>query len=268
MQQSPKPSKRMLIPLDTLLSVLLILAWSGFLAYWALREPHAAVTAAERLTTKVLSDWLTAIGTCGAVIVALWQVRGARNESTSQRYFERAESMLRTVVNDFILKADTEGRPHNDRRHWLNFARGIEAARSLAAGIKTSELKIIWTETEHYWRERVYGVLQPQWESYPAEYYGYTKPAEIIKNFAQGKDERQPLSEASLVLVYRWVAWPKDRPDSLDRKSKFTDDEIELMRTFGPRGLGEYITILRDPKAHGMPAATGGVNAGSPIEDV
>lgn len=208
--------------------------------------------------------WGSRLGTCGAVIVALWQSRGARDESISQRYFERAELMLRTVVNDFIAKSDTEGRPINDRRHWLNFSRGLDASRSLAAGIKTSELKRIWIETEHYWRERVYDALSPQWDSFPADYYGYTAPAEIIKNFAQGKDERVPLSEPSLVMVYRWIKWPENRPDSLDRKSKFSDEEISAMETFGPRGLARYISILRNPTAHGMPSATSRTRVAGP----
>jgi hypothetical protein len=249
---------RLMHSLRTTLTALLIVSWSVLLTYWALRSPSDGGLANIRLPSKEWADWLTALGTCGAVIVALWQLRGSRDEAISQRYFERAELMLRTIVNDFLSKTDTEGRPANDRRHWLNFARGLDAARSLATGIRTPELKRIWAETEHYWRERSYDALSPQWDSFPAEYYGYTVPAEIFKNFAQGKDERAPLSEPSLVLVYRWIKWPEDRVDSLDRKSRFTDDEITAMETFGPRGLAKYISILRDPKAHGMPAAKGG----------
>jgi hypothetical protein len=255
--QEPSANPGRVIPLGAVLSGVAVVGWVALLTYWAFREPHAVDrTAASSL--KGWSDWLTALGTCGAVIVALWQLRGARDETASQRYFERAEAMLRTVVNDFISKTDTEGRPANDRRHWLNFARGLDASRSLAAGIKTTELKRIWIEIEHYWRERVYDVLQPQWESFPAEYYGYTAPAEIFKNFAQDPKERAPLSEPSLAAVYRWAKWPEDRPDSLVRKSKFSDEEVSLMETFGPRGLAKYISILRDPKAHGMPPASDG----------
>lgn len=255
MQERLKRLARLVFSLRTALAVLLIIGWSVLLVYWALRPHHAGFLTMISLRPKDWSDWLTALGTCGAVVVALWQLRGSRDEAISQRYFERAELMLRTVVNDFISKTDAEGRPVNDRRHWLNFARGLDASRSLASGIRTPELKRIWIETEHYWRERVFDVLQTQWESFPAEYYGYTAPAEISKNFAQNKGERAPLSEPSLVLVYRWIKWPKDRPDSLDRKSKFTDEEVEQMELFGPRGLAKYIKILRDPKAHGMPAA-------------
>ncbi|MDB6103844.1 MAG: hypothetical protein JWO52_3843 [Gammaproteobacteria bacterium] len=255
MQERSKRLAQLVVSLGSVLTVLLVLGWVALLAYWALRAPHAASAAAAEFPSKDLSAWLTALGTCGAVFVALWQLRGAREEAASQRYFERAELMLRTVVSDFISRTDVEGRPVNDRRHWLNFARGLNTAASLAAGIRTPELKRIWIETEHYWRERVYDVLQPQLESFPADYYGYTKPDEIVKNFAQGKGERAPLSEPSLVFVYRWIKWPKDRSDNLDRQSKFSDDEVDEMELFGPRGLAKFIRIQRDPKAHEAPAA-------------
>jgi hypothetical protein len=66
-----------------------------------------------------------------------------------------------------------------------------------------------------------------------------------MKNFAQKPGERISLSEPSLVVVYRWIVWPDDYPDSMDRAAKFTDAEIEKMEAFGPRGLAGYIRIRR-----------------------
>lgn len=197
-----------------------------------------------------LPDWLVAAGTLSAVVVALWQSQGARKESASKTYFERAESAIRVAVQDFLARTDDDGGPVNDRRHWLNFARAIKTAQQLASRIEMPELKQVWNETEHYWRERVYDVLKPELDSYPADYYGYTTEADRIKNFAfLPKSDRAALSEASLVVVYRWVKWPENRPDSIDRNLKFTDEEIEKMELFGPRGLSTYVGILRNMTA-------------------
>ena len=196
--------------------------------------------------------WLTAIGTISATVVALYLSTRESRRAASKTYFEKAEAMLRTVVEDFLEKTLENGRPLNDRRHWLNFARGVLAVQELAQRIKTPELKVIWRRTEHYWRERVYDTLGPQWGSYPADYYGYTGE-EKIKNIAQSPTERQPLAEQSLVFVYRWIQWPEDLPDPLDRNLRFTDEELERYEVFGPRGLAEQIRIRRSLETNSQP---------------
>ena len=214
---------------------------------------HAAALLPLRHTSnlnlylRTAPAWLAAIGTVSAVIVALWQILAQRRENASQLYFEKAETALRTVVEDFLGKTTPEGRPLNHRRHWLNFARGIGTAQELANKIKSRDLKDIWKRTEHYWRERTYDALSPQWGSFPVDYYGYSAPEEQYKNFAQLPQERAPLSEPSLVSVYGWAQWPKEYPDPLDREMQFTDEQIDKMEIFGPRGLAEYIKILRNP---------------------
>ncbi len=211
----------------------------------ALNCLHYAASWADKMP-----DWLVAVGTIGAVVVALWQTRAQRTEATSRSYYEQATAALRKAVEDFSAKVTPESRPLNDRRHWLNFARGIGTAQELATKIQTQDLREIWARTEHYWRERVYDMLDPTWESFPVDYYGYSAPADRMKNFANKPGERASLSEPSLVFVYRWIQWPEGYTDSLDKEIKFTDAEIEKMVTFGPRGLAEYIRIRRDSQAN------------------
>lgn len=165
--------------------------------------------------------------------------------AASRAYFKQAQEALQAAVTDFAARTDKEGRPLNDRRHWLNFARGIGIAQRLATKIQTSELKDIWSETEHYWRSRTYDLLDPNFESFPAEYYGYTAAEEMPKNFAQLAGEWAPLSEPSLAFVYRWIKWPADCVDTLDRGNTFSDNEIVNMELFGPRGLATQLKIRR-----------------------
>lgn len=204
--------------------------------------------------TDKLPDWLVAAGTLGAVFVALFQGRANVRESASRTYFDHALSTLETAVSDFTRKTDAHGRPLNDRRHWLNFARAVGTAQQMASRIQTPELRELWKKTEHYWRERTYDVLDTLWNSFPVDYYGYSDPKEIHKNFATGPGERASLSESSLVFVYRWITWPSDYPDPLTKDAKFTDEELAKMESFGPRGLAEYIRIRRAPSsARGKP---------------
>jgi hypothetical protein len=188
---------------------------------------------------KLLLDSAVAAGTIGAVMVALWQSGQGRRDSSSRAYRDAAVQHLEMAVTDFLANPLENGRPRNTRRHWLNFARAIQVSRRLASHIELSEQHDIWIEQEHMLRERVYDVLQPTGDSYPMGYYRRT-PAPV------GADDL-PLAEQSLVAVYGWVTWPSDRADPLDRRTRFTEEQRDLMRSFGPRGLAEFIDILRPP---------------------
>jgi hypothetical protein len=181
------------------------------------------------------------------------QASEERKTTRSTIYFQQAEIALRTAVSDFTKTTDKDGRPLNDRRHWLNFARGVSTAQKLSQAIEDDSLKEIWKRTEHYWRERVYDVLSPQFDSFPAEYYGHIAPDEQGKNAGAEPGERLPISEPSLVFVYRWIKWPTDLEDELDRKIQFRDDELEEMELFGPRGVARFIRILRRVAAANIP---------------
>jgi hypothetical protein len=190
---------------------------------------------------KLLLDTAVAVGTIGAVIVALWQSGQGRRDSSSRAYRDAAVQHLQMAVADFLASPLENGRPRNTRRHWLNFARAIQVSRRLASHIEVAEQRDIWIEQEHMLRERVYDVLQPTGDSYPMGYYRRTPAA------TAGVDD-MPLAEQSLVAVYGWVTWPSDRPDPLDRRTRFTEEQRDLMRSFGPRGLAAFIDIIRPPQ--------------------
>jgi hypothetical protein len=188
---------------------------------------------------KMLLDTAIGVGTLGAVFVALWQSAQGRRESQSRAYRDAAVAHLQQAVSDFLSNTRANGFPMNTRRHWLNFARAIQVSRRLASRIAQREQQEIWSEQEHMLRERVYDVLKPTGGSYPAEYYTQTPNA-------SGEDGL-PLAEQSLVAVYGWVTWPPDRPDPLNRQTRFTEEQRDMMRSFGPRGLAQFIDIIRPP---------------------
>src|SRR5579859_5437776 len=74
---------------------------------------------------KMVIDTAVAVGTIGAVIVALWQIAIQREETQSRICLDEARRALELAVEGFLSKTDKEGRPVGERRHWLTFARGI-----------------------------------------------------------------------------------------------------------------------------------------------
>lgn len=191
---------------------------------------------------KLLIDTAIAVGTVGAVIVALAQSAQGRRESQAIAYRDAAVRHLQSAVDDFLADRLANGRPKNTRRHWLNFARAIAVARRLASRIGVAEQRELWAEQEHILRERVYDVLQPIGPSYPVDYYRDTPTIAGMDGL--------PLAEQSLVVVYGWVTWPKDRPDPIDRRTRFSEEQRDLMRSFGPNGLATFIDGLRPPGSH------------------
>ncbi len=56
---------------------------------------------------------------------------------------------------------------------------------------------------------------------------------------------RDPLSEKSMAVLYRFIRWPAGLADPIGKEPVFTDDEIERMQAFGPRGLGSLMAEVR-----------------------
>ena len=93
---------------------------------------------------RIFTDTAIAIGTIGAVIVALWQSAAGRRESQSRAYRDAAVQHLAIAVADFLGRSNlANGRPRNTRRHWLNFARAIHVSRQLASHIELTEQREI-----------------------------------------------------------------------------------------------------------------------------
>jgi hypothetical protein len=89
-------------------------------------ETNDPQSSLSTLSWDKLPDWLVAVGTLSAVLVALWQTHRQLLEAASRTYFEHATSALMTAVEDFSANGRPDGSPRNDRRHWLTFARALE----------------------------------------------------------------------------------------------------------------------------------------------
>lgn len=147
-----------------------------------------------------------------------------------------------------LAPTDGSTQPSGRRLSWLSAARLIVTAEKLAEAITEPSHQLIYRETKEYWRTRLYELIWPSIEGLPSSFYAES-PEHMI---AYSGHVREPLSEKSLVFLYRFIRWPNNTSDPLGNELTFTEEEIEQMRTFGPRGLGNLfaeVSRLRRPGA-------------------
>jgi hypothetical protein len=227
---------RFLILLLTLDAVL-IAAW----ALWRLSNGAAPFTVAE------VTPPLVAAG----VLVALLTLLFNRQRTQSEDYLEHAQDLLEKAYSRLAVP-DEKGRPQNKRLNWLTSARLIRTAQAVAKKIEEPSHREIWNEQINYWRGRFYDMIFPGKEGFSSDYYA-EKPEHM---FVYSGDERSPLSLKSLAVLYRFIRWPEGQEDPIRGEPPFTEEEIQKMLAFGPRGLGELLEKVDSiAKAGKKPAA-------------
>lgn len=199
---------------------------------------------APALTTSILElgPLIISVGVLIALLTFLCTLRRGRSEDL----LEAATDLLEKAYLTLSPPPGTD-RPPNDRRTWLSAARLISTAEKLGTKISEGSHCLIYREKREYWRARFYELIFPSTEGYPSSYYA-DKPEHMI---GHGEDVRAPLSEKSLAFIYRFARWPEDLPDPIGDEANFTDEEIERMRTFGPKGLGNLLAQVRQLRPTG-----------------
>lgn len=200
------------------------------LLLWRFFTSPVAASVAEIAPLIVLAGVLT------AVLAFLFNLRRGRSEDV----LEAASDLLEKAYEALLTK---DGAPTNHRHAWLSSARLIATAEQLAKRIAEPSHLAIYTEKKEYWRGRLYDLIFPSPpEGLPSSFYA-EKPEHMIGWSGKVRD---PLAEKSLALLYRFIQWPKERSDPIGNEPKFSDEEIERMRTFGPRGLGILMDQVRN----------------------
>lgn len=175
------------------------------------------------------------------VLVALLSLGLTMRRNRSEDYLKSAGDLLEKA-HEILAVLDEKGRPKNSRRNWLTAARLIRISERIENQITDESHKTIYRERKEYWRGRIHDLIFPSVEGFPKEYYA-EKPEHL---FAWNSDERAPLSERSLGVLYRFVKWPEGIADPIADEKRFNEEEIEKMRTFGPRGLGELLAAAEE----------------------
>ncbi|WP_439069709.1 hypothetical protein ACSJL3_005003 [Serratia nevei] len=146
----------------------------------------------------------------------------------AKEYLEKAFEMLQPKEGDI--------KPPNDRYIWLTAARFLKVSERMAGKIMMTSHKDMYREERQFWRVKFSGLVK----DFPAEYYAESPE----KMRVWGSRDRDPLSESSLVVIYKFIEWEKNYVDPL-KSLKFTDDEIDKMRFSTYRQLGEFLQDVR-----------------------
>jgi hypothetical protein len=224
------------------------MAWLLWLLVGLLGIDLLLVTA--QLIRAVTSGVSVSFGDAGPLLVAagvftaLVSIALTARRNASKDFLEAAAELLERA-HTTLAQLDDKGRPKNSRLNWLASARFLRAAEQVAANISEPSHVKIFREQREYWRARFYDLISPTYDGFPSAYYA-EKPEHML---GHGADVRSPLSERSLTVLYRFVRWPKDFADPIENEPEFTENEIEKMRAFGPRGLGELLASVRGLKA-------------------
>jgi hypothetical protein len=163
----------------------------------------------------------------------------------------RSEDILRSSI-DLIEKSyeelapkDCTELPCKSRLAWLTAARLLMAAEDLGQEITEPSHKLVYRKIKEYWRHRFYVLIFPNFpEGLPSTFYG-ENPADVI---IHSERKGEPLSEKSLVFLYRFIKWPEEMPDPLAKVKDFTDEEIAKMELTGPRSLFRHLSAIRELK--------------------
>jgi hypothetical protein len=178
-------------------------------------------------STAEVTPWIVAAG----VLVALVTLLINQLRAASEEYLKSAIELLSKAYEILDASKDDQGRPKNSRLNWLTSARLIRAAENIAALVTEKSHRRIWREQKEYWRGRLRDLIKPEKNDFPMEYYAAS----------HGDENRAPLSQQSLAVLYRFVEWPGDMEDPLRNEKLFTKEEIDNMVRFGPKGLGKRL---------------------------
>ncbi len=174
------------------------------------------------------------------VLVALVSLAFNRQRNQSEDYLKNALDILEKAYFK-LAELDEHGRPLNKRLNWLTAARLIRTAQTIARKIDEESHRLIWKEHLNYWRGRFYDLIFPDLEGFPPDYYA-EKPKHM---FGYSGSSRGPLAMSSLAVLYRFIRWPEGVEDTIQDEESFSDEEIQKMVSFGPRGLGKLLSELK-----------------------
>jgi len=190
----------------------------------------------EAFSILDLGPLLVAAGVLTALVTFLANLGRARSEDV----MEAATELLEKAYEK-LAPTDGATQPNNRRLSWLAAARLIATAEELSNAITEPSHQLIYRELREYWRTRLHELIWPSIDGLPSSFYA-ERPEHMI---VYSERDREPLSEKSLAYLYRFVRWPDNTPDPLGDEVNFSEEEIDRMRTFGPRGLGNLFAEIR-----------------------
>jgi hypothetical protein len=182
---------------------------------------------------------LTLIGGSAGIYFAIFKFVHDNQWKRSETYLEQATDLIEKAYD--VLSVDPDTRfPINDRYRWLSSSRLLLAALELGAKLTEQSHKDTYAALVEYWRVKFRERIQPNGRGPEDEHYYYEKGT--LRGYS--RNQRAPISEPSVAVIYRFMDWPEGRQDRLENAKKFTDDELSRVR-FTASGLYQYCLARR-----------------------
>ena len=226
-----------LVSMHTLLWVLVAFLVVDAIALVWLVSREFVYGSLSSINLSCFSHLVILAGVLVALLTLVWNILKQYSEGLlkeSQEFFEKSFDVLNVL--------DENQRPRNDRIRWLTSARLLKVAEQIGAKIKLKSHKLLYEDIKDFWRSKFYDLLDPDGNGFPENYF-----AENPGDFdCWSSRVRAPLSLSSIAVLYRFCIWPEGRRDPIHDEPKFSEEEIDRMCIFGPKGLGQILRKHRD----------------------
>lgn len=126
-----------------------------------------------------------------------------------------------------------DGLPRNSRLAWLSAARLILIAERVSESVPDDYLWLSESK-ELFWRFMFFDLLDPL-ETVGEGYWA--ESVERLRGWTPG--ERAPISERSAKVIHDWVY--SGFADPMEGQPRFSEEEIDTLRTFRWRSLGNLL---------------------------
>lgn len=173
-----------------------------------------------------------------AVGFTLWRAWREIRHQRSRDYLDASTRLLERAFQSFEQKRSDEwnGLSYPDRWLWLTVARMLKESESTAEGITVGSHHALYEHARSFWRGNMYDLVRPLGDI-PLTYFA--EDADAI--LATSGEQRSCISDQSLRVVMDFVEWPKDKPDPLGERKRFTPHEIDHIRSFRYQAVGDFL---------------------------
>lgn len=178
----------------------------------------------------------------GVIVAVLIQQLNSTASRISQAEDIAMKACIELLEEGFVLLRDGVESSTRSRLAWLTAARNIVISRALISEIRDETKKSIALEKELLLRLKYKSLLWPDGEGgekLPASFYADSY--KDYKSFIRSTNKKDPIAISSIVEIYRFASWPANMKDPLLPGQVFTEKEVDRMKLFGPRGLGELM---------------------------
>ncbi|NMP32611.1 hypothetical protein HII17_13675 [Thalassotalea sp. M1531] len=203
------------------------------LAWWFL--VLITVERIEQYSPELLVRVFSLIGVSIGVYVAIWKLVNDQQWRRSEAYLEQAKELFEKAFNALKLDPETNY-PVNDRYAWLSSSRLLLAALDLGKKIEDRSHKETFEEYMEFWRVQFADLLKLDQRDILENDYFYQEGALI----AYTPEDRAPIPERAIAVLYRFLQWPEGREDRLSYEDNFSDEELKRIEVFGASSIYHY----------------------------